>query len=60
MKERMEVGGEGKERGRKEKKVRTEAKSSTPVAPSFGAHNIRYKEVKSEEIPETPTKHIGS
>ena len=60
VKEKMEVDGEGKERGRQEKKVGTEAKSSTPVAPSFGAHDIRYKEVKLEEIPKTPTKHIGS
>ena len=46
MKERMEVDGEERERERKEKKVETEVRSSTPVAPRFGANDIREKEVK--------------
>ena len=51
LKEKMEVDGEEKERGRKEKKVETGVRSTTPVAPVFRAQDVREKEVKLEEIP---------
>ena len=60
LKEKMEVDGEEKERGRKEKKVETGVRSSTPVAPAFGARDVREKEVKSEEIPEPLQNLISS
>ena len=51
LKEKMEVDEEEKEMGRKEKKVETGVRSTTPVAPVFRAQDVREKEVKSEKIP---------
>ena len=56
MKERVEGDRERKERGRKEKKGGAETRSSTPEASKWGATDVRWKEVKSENFPETPTK----
>ena len=56
MKERVEGDREGKERGRKEKKGGDETRSSTPGASKWGATDVRCKEVKSENLPETPIK----
>ena len=56
----MEVDEEEKEMGRKEKKVETGVRSTTPVAPVFRAQDVREKEVKSEQMPEPLQNQISS
>ena len=56
MTEKMEEDKEGRERGRKEKKGGAGTRSSTPGTTKWGASDVRCKEVKSENSPETPKK----
>ena len=56
MQEKAEGGKEDKERGRKEKKGRAESRSSTSGASRWGATDVRCRNVKSENLPETTEK----
>ena len=53
MQEKVEGRKEAKERGRGEKKGRAESRSSTPGAARWAATDVRCREVKSENLPQT-------